>query len=214
MPRASVTINAVLVGAPKPLGRGELSCIAKEPITGAMMADADGLVGDQQADRRVHGGPDKALLFYSSDHYADWQSALPDRAALLKPGGFGENLSAHGLCEDAVVIGDRWRAGGALLQVCQGRQPCWKLNARFDIPDMLDRVLANGKGGWYCRVLEPGLIAAGDAMTLVDRPDHGWTVARVTRFMLGKEKNRDLLAAIAALPDLAEGWRSRAAARS
>lgn len=209
----SVTIDAVLTGTPKPLARGELSCIDKIPISVPVLADIAGLAGDMQADRRVHGGPDKAILYYPAEHYPDWRAALPLLAPRLKPGGFGENLSGCGLTEHSVLIGDLWRAGAALLQICQGRQPCWKLNARFGCDDMLDHVLANGRGGWYCRVVEPGLIAAGDAMQLVDRPVHGWTVARVTAAILAKQAPREAFAEIAVLPGLAAGWRDRAIKR-
>jgi len=124
-----MTIDAVLIGTPKLLARGELSSIDKRPVSGAVLIGGEGLAGDTQSDRRVHGGPDKAVLHYPTEHYPAWRVSHPHLAPRLHPGSFGENLSATGITEHDVMIGDIWRAGTALLQISQGRQPCWKLNA-------------------------------------------------------------------------------------
>src|SRR5690606_10618537 len=105
--------------------------IDKRAVPGPVMALADGLAGDEQGDRRHHGGPDKAIHAYAAINYASWAADLPEQAELFRPGGFGENLVVEGATEADICLGDRCRLGGALLEVSQGRQPCWKLNLRF-----------------------------------------------------------------------------------
>ena len=128
-----------------------------------MPVDDLGLAGDRQVDRRVHGGPDKAVYVYSRAHTLYWREVLgrPD----LDHGAFGENLSIEALAEHVVHIGDRFRVGDVLVEVTQPREPCWKLGARLGSPTLPKRFLASGRVGFYLRVLEPGEVAAGDAMT-------------------------------------------------
>lgn len=115
---------------------------------------------DKQADRRLHGGPDKAVYCYPVEHYASWRTVAPQHTALLEPGGFGENLTTEGFDEDSVSIGDTFRIGHATVQVTQPRQPCFKLALRFEAPQMVRAMVRSGFSGWYLRVLEPGLIGA------------------------------------------------------
>lgn len=206
----AVTLDAVLTGKARRLARGFTSAIDKQPITGRMAVEIDGLNADEQADRRHHGGPEMALLFYPADHYPAWRSELPEKADRFVAGGFGENLSANGLSEENVLIGDIWRAGTTLLQVAQGRAPCRTLNRRFEDDGMVSRVSENGRAGWYLRVLETGTIGAGDTMTLVDRADHGWTVRRTADVILHKAGDAADLRALAALETLAPEWREKA----
>ncbi|ACM00091.1 Pyridoxal kinase [Cereibacter sphaeroides KD131] len=160
----------LLTGRAAPLpGSDVLSGIGKTPVAGPLTLGREGFEGDEQADRRVHGGPEKAVHHYPSDHYESWRAELGDLPAILAPGGFGENLSTAGLTEAEVAVGDTFRLGGALIQVSQGRQPCWKLNHRFGVPDMARRVQLTGRTGWYYRVLEPGTVAPGDRLELIDR---------------------------------------------
>ncbi|MFC6907670.1 MOSC domain-containing protein [Novosphingobium lubricantis] len=111
--------------------------------------------------------------------YADWLGQREFRNRLSGAGAFGENISTIGMIEDAVCIGDRFRMGTTLLEVSQGRQPCWKLDHRFGMKGVTAAVVSNGLAGWYYRVLEPGTIEAGDVVELVDRTHPTWTVARV-----------------------------------
>lgn len=129
-----VALQAVLTGRVAPLGvKGAASAIAKTPVVGPVAVGPLGLAGDEQADRRVHGGPEKAVHHYALDHAAAWRGDLPGLRDLLEqPGAFGENFSTHGLTEHDVCVGDLWRVGSALLQVSQARQPCFKLNLRFE----------------------------------------------------------------------------------
>jgi MOSC domain-containing protein YiiM len=205
---------AVLAGRIEPLGDdGRTSAIRKQPVARRLQVGAQGLRVDTQADRRNHGGVDKALHHYPHEHYAAWRLELPDQAALFETGGFGENLSTEGLAEADVCVGDLFRVGSALIQVSQGRSPCWKLNVRFGVEDMARRVQACGRTGWYYRVREPGEIGAGDVLSLLERPCPEWSVARVHQALYGDAPDKDTLAALALLPQLASGWRDKAGKR-
>lgn len=208
---SSITL---LTGRAAPLpGSDHLSGICKQPVARALMLDVDGFAGDEQADRRVHGGPEKAAHHYPHDHYAAWQATLGPLALLDAPGAFGENISTHGLTEDGVAVGDIFRLGGALVQVSQGRQPCWKLSRRFGVTDMARRVQQSGHTGWYYRVLQPGMVAPGDTIALIDRVAPDWSLARLWRALYVDRMNLPELQGIAALDVLAEGWRRYAQRR-
>jgi MOSC domain-containing protein YiiM len=192
---------AVLVGSAVPYTRlGSRSGIAKRPVDGCLDIDINGLRGDEQGDLRVHGGPDKALHHYPRDHYAAWRSELPARAVLDAPGAFGENFSTLGWTEQTVCIGDVVQAGTAMLAVSQGRQPCWKLNDRFELPDMASRLQASGRTGWYYRVLEPGQVRAGDSLRLLERRHPGWPLSRLLEMLYQRMLDRELLEEAATLP--------------
>ncbi len=206
--------TTLLTGPVAPLaGSDATSAIAKTPVTAPLWLGAEGLQGDAQADRRVHGGPEKALHHYPWDHYAAWRADLGSLPLLDAPGAFGENISVAGLTEDGVAVGDIFRLGGALVQVSQGRQPCWKLNHRLGVPDMARRVQDTGRTGWYYRVLQPGMVAPGDDLALIDRLTPDWTLRRLWRAMYVDRLNRAELEAIAALDVLAKGWRRYAQRR-
>ncbi len=208
------SVIEIRVGRPRPFGpRGEPSAIDKAPADGPLLAAATGLAGDEQGDPRHHGGPDKALHAYAAAHYPDWRRELPELAQRFRPGAFGENLVVAGVTEAGVCLGDRFRLGGALIELSQGRQPCWKLNVRFGRPDMARLVQETGRAGWYFRVIEPGEIAAGEVAALEARPNPGWPLARVSRLLYHDRMNRTDLAAFAALPGLTPSWRRLAEAR-
>lgn len=209
-----MTKTTLLTGRAAPLdGSDALSGIAKLPVDHPLALGPEGLEGDEQADRRVHGGVEKAVHHYPVEHYAAWQADLGLLPALAAPGGFGENISTSGLTEATVAVGDIFRLGSALLQVSQGRQPCWKLNRRFDTPDMAWRVQQSGRTGWYYRVLAPGTVAPGDQLELVDRIAPDWTLHRLWHALYVDRLNRGELQGIAGLDVLAEGWRKYAVRR-
>ena len=190
-----------------------MSGIAKTPVDRPLRLGPEGFEGDEQGDRKLHGGPEKAVHHYAAEHYPVWRGELGALPALGIAGGFGENLSTTGLTEATVAVGDIFRLGTALIQVSQGRQPCWKLNRRFGIADMAARVQKTGRTGWYYRVLETGTVAPGDAMTLIDRAAPDWTLHRLWRAFYIDRLNRGELTGMAELAVLSEGWRSRAARR-
>ncbi len=210
-----IVIGAVLTGRVAPLGDGSAtSAIAKTSVEGPVAVGPLGLSGDAQADRRVHGGPEKAVHHYALDHAAAWRADLPGLPDLLeRPGAFGENISTHSLTEHDVCVGDLWRAGSALLQVSQARQPCFKLNLRFGVSDMARRVQASGRTGWYYRVIEEGFVAAGDALDLVERPHPDWPLSRLLHHFYVDRLDAAALREIAGLAALTESWRSLAARR-
>lgn len=211
----AVPLLELRIGRVEPFGpAGEPSAIAKQPVAGRLAVGPGGLAGDQQADLRHHGGADKALHHYPYDHYAAWRAELPTAADLLAaPGAFGENLATLGLTEAEVCLGDHCRIGSAILQVSQGRQPCWKLNRRFGIDDMVARVRASGRTGWYYRVLEAGEIGTGDDIGIIERPCPDWPLTRLWRVLFGEPIDTDALAELSRLEVLATGWRERAARR-
>jgi len=175
-------IDRLLTGPAKPFGpRAAPSGIDKRPVAGRTWLGREGFTGDEQGDRKHHGGPEKAVHHYAFEHYAPWREAIGARDVLTRPGAFGENLSTTGLSEAQIAIGDTFRAGGALIQVSQGRQRCWKLNLRFGVPDMAFRVQASGRTGWYYRVIEEGFVEAGDDLVLVERISPEWTIERLWR---------------------------------
>ena len=206
-------ISMVLAGPAIPFRGTEASAIYKFPVDGPVKIGLNGLAGDQQADLKVHGGPDKAIHHYPYDHYHGWHMELGGHPLLESPGGFGENISTTGLTEAKVRIGDRFRMGTALVEVAQGRQPCWKIDHKFGQKGITARVLASGRCGWYYRVLEEGEVAAGDKLELVEEGPAQWTVARTFRLLLcgGHKDDPAAIPALAELPQLAESWRVRAA---
>jgi MOSC domain-containing protein YiiM len=187
------------------LGR-TLSGIDKKPVSGPQRVMSLGLVGDSQADMRVHGGVDKAVHAYPWAHYSMWQQRLPGHALLQAPGAFGENLSVEGMDEHDVCIGDRWRIGSVLFEVSQGRQPCFKLNLRFGVSDMAAQVQESLRAGWYLRVLEPGELRAGDEIEVLERPHSEWTIARVLTIIRDREVDPAVLKPLLGLP-LPPSWR-------
>jgi MOSC domain-containing protein YiiM len=183
----------------------------KEPVAGPVWAGCTNLAGDSQADLENHGGVDKAVLAYSADHYPYWREHLgqPD----LPYGAFGENLTISGTDEHGVCIGDVWQAGAVRLQVSQPRQPCWKMSRRWQIDDLARQVIANGKSGWYLRVLAAGELVGGLSLELLDRPHSDWTVARASDVMHHRKCDLSAAAELAALPELAASWQQALRAR-
>lgn len=203
-------IHAVLRGQAVPCARpdgspGGHSAIAKRPVAGPVRVGAEGLEGDEQGDRRVHGGPDKAVHQYALEHYAAWRADLGALPVLDAPGAFGENLASTGVTETTLCWGDRVRIGSVLLEVAQSRQPCWKLNLRFGHKDMARRLQDTGRTGWYWRVLEPGHLQAGDTIHLIARPHPEWTLARVVDLLYHHPLDREALQGLARL-SLPPSW--------
>jgi len=203
----AVRVDALLAGSAEPYTRpGSRSAIDKRPLAGTVTICELGFAGDEQGDPRVHGGPDKAIHHYAFDHYRAWRDELGALALLQSPGAFGENISTRGLDEGDVCIGDRFVLGTAVLEVSQGRQPCWKLNDRFDVPDMARRVQSSGRTGWYYRVLQPGSAEAGDLLRFDARPHPQWTLRRLNTLLFERVLARDELEPALRLP-LVPSWR-------
>jgi len=185
--------------------------IWKAPVGGPVRLTRLNLAGDGQADLVNHGGLDKAVYAYPSEHYPLWRSELARPE--LAPGAFGENLTTEGLREDAVCIGDRFRIGTAVLEVSQPRSPCFKLGIRFGDPRMVKRFQASGRSGFYLRVIEEGVLAAGDAIARIAAGAGGLTVFEVNRLWFAAADDLAGAARAAALPTLAASWRDAFAER-
>jgi MOSC domain-containing protein YiiM len=205
------TIEAICTGTARPFNGVETSAIAKHPREGLVQLLEDGFAPDEQADRRVHGGPEMAVHLYPLDHHAFWREQLGALDLLDQPGSFGSNLAVRGIDEDAVQIGDRFRLGTALIEVSQPRQPCWKIEHRFGAKGMVAAIVASGRCGWYFRVLEPGEVQAGDTLERVEAGHPGWSVARAFACMIAGKATPADYAQLAALERLAPEWRARAA---
>ena len=190
------------------------SGIRKRPIQGSIRLNRNGLVDDEQGDRVRHGGPEKALHHYPADHYQFWRIECPGAATLLgKPGAFGENISSRGITEEEVCVGEVFLIGTAVIQVSQGRQPCWRLNERFGMSGIAPRVQESGRSGWYYRILEEGDIEAGDVALLLERPEGDWTIRRLWEVMYRDAMDLEVLGKMAGLETLSQSWRELARQR-
>ena len=172
-----VSVNVARVGAlftpASPAGHQVATAIHKQPVSGAVEVTHLGLEGDAQADRRLHGGPGKAVYAYPLEHYAFWQTRrrLAGKGdAPLTHGALGENLTIEGMLEEACWIGDRLAVGTALLEVSEVRTPCFKLNVKMGLSHAARLMDQSGHTGFYLRVLQPGVIAAGDTATVLPGP--------------------------------------------
>jgi len=211
------TIDAVCTGTARPFNGAELSAIGKRAREGAVQVLEHGLAPDEQADRRVHGGPEMALHLYPQGHHAWWREQIGDSPLLDEPGGFGSNLAVTGLTEEQVHIGDRFRLGpkatGALIEVSQPRQPCWKIEHRFGHKGMVAAIIRTGRCGWFFRVLETGAVAAGDPLERIAVGAADWSVARVFTALVAGKASAEELAQLAELAPLTPRLRERAAAK-
>jgi len=207
----SARLSSIQTGRIAPLGPEKVpSGFVKRDVSGSVAVRPLGLEGDEQADLSVHGGPDKAVYGYAASHYPVWRDELPGHAARLAAGGFGENLTIDGMDEDALCVGDIHAIGSARLQVCQPRQPCFKLGLHFDDARLPKALVRTGRAGWYYRVIEPGIIRPGDAVTLFERPHPDFVFARLVRIVNFGGATEDELARLVAMPGLAVKWRERA----
>jgi MOSC domain-containing protein YiiM len=162
-------------------GRARTSAIVKAPVAGRVAVRGVNVDGDDQADRRVHGGPDQAVYAYARESYAWWEGEL---GRPLAPATFGENLTLEGVEVDGALIGERWAIGTVVLEVTAPRTPCLKLEARMGEPGFVRRFAAGRRPGAYLRILQEGELAAGDAVEVLWRPDHDVTVTLVSEAYL------------------------------
>jgi MOSC domain-containing protein YiiM len=201
-------VGSVNVGTPREVswrGRTVTTAIWKTPVTGRVRVQGTSVDGDEQANREVHGGVDKALYAYAAEDL-DWWAGQLGRE--LPPGSFGENLTTRGVEVSGAVVGERWRVGGALLEVSQPRTPCFKLGIRMGSQRFPSRFAAAGRPGAYLRIRSEGEVAAGDPIEVVHRPDHGLTVAEVSRIY---HADHAAAARLLEVPERAGSWKRWAA---
>lgn len=220
-PDVLATVVSVRVGRPRTLidpgdtdkkPRRWRTSFFREPVEGPVDVGPRGLAGDEVADKKYHGSPDQALLFYAAAHYPLWRQELGLEE--MDAGGFGENLTVDGATEAEICLGDRLRVGTALLEVTSPRFPCWKIDRRWGRKGITARVAETGRCGWYVRVLEPGVLRRLDPLLLVERPAPGETVALAARAGFGpapfEEAAEAILASTAPMdPGLKEGIAAR-----
>lgn len=205
----SAKITGLYVGRIENLWPGKQpSAIAKRPVEGPLLLTRAGFKADAQADLKNHGGFEKAVHHYPAEHYPTWQAELGDIAREFGPGQFGENISTIGLTEENLFIGDVLRMGSAVVQISQGRQPCWKLNAHTCNDKMAYLVQKTVRTGWYYRVMEDGEVNLGDEISLLSRPNPDWSVKLVTGARFNGKISPELARAISEIPELYEGWRT------
>jgi MOSC domain-containing protein YiiM len=201
-------IVSVNVGRPREIdwkGKTVRTSIFKEPVQGRVRLEALNFVGDEQADLSVHGGPQKAVYGYASEHYDFWQQQFP--GVHLPWGVFGENLTTEGLLEEETNIGNRYQVGSAVVMVTQPRIPCYKLGVRFGRDDIVKRFLKSGRPGFYFSVIQEGQVGPGDALELVYREAADVTVADILRLYVTDKQNLSLTQRAVQVAALADGWR-------
>src|SRR3984957_5575648 len=204
-------ILSLNVGVPREVpvhGGSIVTGIFKQPVEGRVTLRRLNLDGDRQADLTVHGGPYKAAYAYPHEHYEYWKKALPGRALPL--GVFGENFTTEGMLEPEVFIGDKCSVGTAEVTVTQPRQPCYKLNVRFDDDLMVKRFLTSGRSGFYLSVTQPGEVAAGDDLHIVSRDPQSISIADFNRLYLAKHHSAadaEMIARLMKIPALPQDWK-------
>jgi MOSC domain-containing protein YiiM len=183
-------------------GRQVQSAIWKSPVVGRVAARGVNLEGDDQADRKAHGGPDKAIYAYAIEDLRWWASEV---GRPLQHGHFGENLTTEGIDVNEALIGERWEVGTTLLEVSEPRVPCWRLGVRMEDKSFVRRFTEALRPGAYLRILAEGSVGAGDGIRVVERPDHGVTIRDVFRIY---SRDRDEAERLLAVPGMSDSWRA------
>jgi MOSC domain-containing protein YiiM len=203
----AVRVLSVNVGMPRDVewqGTTVRTGIFKDPVASAVSLRTLNIDGDAQADLTVHGGPDKAVYAYPSEHYSAWEARLGRN---LLPGAFGENLTTEGLVENRIHIGDEFRVGTARLVVTQPRMPCYKLGIRFGDPGMVKAFLKAGWPGIYFAVMEEGVVGPGDSIKKVHTDERLITVSDMLVLIFDRNAAPDNLRRLVEVPGLAGVWR-------
>ena len=204
-------IQSIQIGMPRQLGTPGsedpnqtpwFSGFWKTPVDRPVEVTNTGIVGDGQADLENHGGPDKAILCYNAGHFSFWKTELSRDDVI--GGMFGENLTIESLDEDDICVGDTFSIGKVVVQVSQPRQPCWKLNRRWNEPQLAKLVIKNGYCGWYLRVLTPGTIETGQSFERIRRSNAAWTVRRIHKAVYDKAPVEADMKELANLPELSK----------
>lgn len=207
---ATGKVSSVNVGGVREFdhrGQRATSAIWKHPVPGRVRVQGVNLQGDDQADRRVHGGADKAVYAYAVEDQEWWESQI---GRPLEVGEFGENLTTEGIDITNAVVGERWEVGSVLLEVSDPRVPCWKLAHRMGDSLFPRRFVAAGRPGTYLRILEEGELGAGDEIRVVTRPDHGLTIGDVFRILTRDQGEASRLLSV---PQVSESWKAWAESR-
>jgi MOSC domain-containing protein YiiM len=197
-------VRSVNVGRPREFdfnGRPAKSAIWKSPVAGRVAARGVNLGGDDQADRKAHGGPDKAVYAYAVEDMRWWEEKL---GRSLQHGEFGENLTTEGIAVNDARVGERWSIGTVILEASEPRIPCWRLGVRMNDQGFVRRFIEAQRPGTYLRIVVDGALGAGDEIKVIERPDHRLTVRDVFRIYT---RDREEIERILAAPGISESWR-------
>ena len=212
-PRTDIgdTFEVIALNAGKPKthdlnGRTWRTAYVKDPVDGPMHLGPEGLAGDDQADKKHHGGPDKALCVYPGDHYEFWMMQIGQQ---LDGAAFGENVTLDGLVEKDACIGDVFEWGEARVQISEPREPCANIARRWGVSELTEWVRESGFTGWYMRVLEPADVSADQPWTLVERPHPEFSIAALNRLVDEPGRDLDAVHRLAELDVLGETWREK-----
>ena len=201
-------ILSVNVGLPREVtwqGKVVTTGIFKEPVNAPVTMRTLNLEGDQQADLTVHGGVNKAVYAYPSEHYGYWRTELP--GVDLRWGMFGENFTTEGLLEEATYIGDRFGIGETEVMVTEPRMPCYKLGIKFGRPDIIKRFLASRRTGFYFAVVREGMVGTSGAIKLIGQEQQDISVADITRLYAFEKDDLKSLRRAIEVEALPENWR-------
>ncbi len=218
-PNPSPTPVMLFIGSIQALPDGSPSGIYKRAVATPVTLGSEGFADDAQADRRVHGGPEKAVHHFPSEHYANLSAQFPSLSGAFIRGALGENISTMGWTEENVHLGDVFSLGNARLQVSQPRSPCWKINAKFGVEDAGDdmnisrHVGITGRTGWYYRVIVPGTVNPDDALALVERPAHSISLAQLSSLWRDHRPPISELERLLNQPGLNAAWREKISRR-
>jgi MOSC domain-containing protein YiiM len=197
----NVGLPRIIMSNGEPVSTG----IFKVPVSGRVKLRTLNLDGDRQADLSVHGGPNKAVYGYPSEHYEFWKKELPEMS--LPWGMFGENFTTEGLFESGLNIGDKFRIGTAVVMVTEPRLPCYKLGLKFGRSDIIRRFLASERTGFYFAVLQEGELGAEDQFEVMQKNEDGVRVSDITRLFVRDKHNVELLRRAIQVEALPESWR-------
>lgn len=203
------SVLGLFAGGIAPLAGGRDSAILKTAVPAGVAFGRTGIVGDAQADRRLHGGPDQAVHHFPAEHYDALAAAYPHLAEVFAGGAIGENVSTRGLTEENVCLGDVFVVGGARLQVTRPRRPCGKIDRRFATDGLAAHVAARGICGWYYRVLDPGIVRPGDTMELATRANAPVSLAEFHATMRDPRPAPGTLERLATFEVLGRDWLNR-----
>ena len=205
-----MALISLFIGTIAPLPEsGRPTGMYKRPVRAPLQLGFEGFAGDQQADRRVHGGPEKGVHLYPATHYTRLAEKFPEAAGQLQPGSLGENISSATLDETQVRVGDVFQLGDARLQLCQPRSPCWKIDDRFGVDGMAAFIAAQQLTGWYFRVLQPGTVAPDATLDLLETNADDLTLAAAMTLWQAHRPPLDALRQLAATPGISSGWQRK-----
>lgn len=204
-------VHSLNIGRPQLLsrdGRTVKSAINRKPVDGPVRVESLGFTGDEQASKKHHGGPDRAVCCYPHEHYPYFREKLGEKLGdPLDVPAFGENLTTEGLLESEVCLGDVYRIGTAVFQISQPRQPCSTLALRNGSTDLPKWINEKGYTGFYLRIIEPGEVRPGDEIRLLGRCHNDVTIHTLMQAMLNKQTPREVLARLIGLPELSQSWK-------